>query len=158
MSSFTRFLAEQLGDPHLQEFIANWDGLEALMTRIYKQKQATPQDEAVYRKLREWLRQYYPRWRDRLAPYWQQVRVGGEPLRRDPFEALLGVPHAEHFVDNWKAMQTLPAARESLNQYLMDEVIPGQEGRPPPSPSSSQGQKTRPRRRRPLNRSGDNRR
>jgi hypothetical protein len=40
----------------------------------------------------------------------------------DPFANLLEPAQASDFVDNWTAMQTLPAARESLNMLLLDNT------------------------------------
>jgi len=127
VNPFTRFLAEQMGDPHLRDFITHWDTVERLVLRVYRAKRATPRDEDEYRQTRDWLRQDYPRWRERFRPYWGQMVLAGEQLERDPFEAFLAVPHVTYFVNNWPALLTLPAARETLNQYLLDTLVPGGE-------------------------------
>jgi hypothetical protein len=127
VNPFTRFLAEQSGDSHLQEFIAHWDKVERLVLRVYRTKRAAPRDEDEYRETRDWLRQDYPRWRERFRPFWEKMVLAGEQLTRDPFEAFLAVPHVTYFKENWPALQALPAARETLNQYLLDATVPGEE-------------------------------
>jgi hypothetical protein len=42
--------------------------------------------------------------------------------REDPFARLLAAGAARDFAGNWAAMQTLPAAREALNRWLMDLI------------------------------------
>jgi hypothetical protein len=118
MNPFTRFLFGQRTDQPLAEFIANWDALEALVIRVFKSKTATAGDLVEFARLQADLGQQYPQWRDRLAPLWAAASVGGARPSTDPFADLLGAETAANFVDNWGAMQRLPAAREALNKLI----------------------------------------
>jgi len=122
MNPFTRSLLKRLADRRVQRFVANWDGLEALIIHIYKTGKVAPEEEAEYRKLQAWLSKHYPVWKRSLGRYWPNVRAGGEALEADPFEMLLSIPGAIKIPGNWRAMQILPAAREALNLYLLDEL------------------------------------
>lgn len=119
MNPFTSFLSRRLHDPSLTDFIAHWDRLERLVVAVYKRQQALPVDEAEWAALRPWLLSHYPHWQPALAPLWPQTLVGGQLAAADPFAALLTPASAAAFVHNWPAMQTLPAAREALNQLLL---------------------------------------
>ncbi|MEW5986230.1 MAG: hypothetical protein AB1791_06320 [Chloroflexota bacterium] len=120
MNPFTRFLAGRMADHPLLDFIIHWDALEALVIRVYKGQGATAADETEYHVLHTWLREHYPTWREHLQVYWPKALIGGRPADSDPFLALLAAGQASDFVGNWAAMQTLPAARETLNQLLME--------------------------------------
>ncbi len=123
----TRALAKRTKDRRLKAWIAHWDALEALVIRVYKAKGATPQDEAEYRRLRTWLSKQTPAWAEKLRPYWRQATLAGAPAQEDPFARLLSPAQAAEFAGDWRFMQTLPAAREAINQYLLDL----QEGKSP---------------------------
>ena len=116
----TQKLVRQLNDGLIAQFVAHWDNLEELVIRVYRAQQATPDDGAAFSVLQRALLDHYPHWQDALHPYWRQARVGGEPAQEDPFAALLRVGQPQDFVGNWQAMQTLPAARQALNEWLMD--------------------------------------
>ncbi len=120
MNPFTRSLLGRVTDQALIDFVQNWDELEALIVRVYRNNAVAPEDEAVYARLRAWLQAAYPRHQTRLAVYWPRTRVGREPAREDPLARLLAIKRAADLVDNWAAMQTLPAARETLNLLLLD--------------------------------------
>jgi hypothetical protein len=122
MNPFTQSLLRQVKDQQLVEFVTRWDELEALVVRVYKTAGVSAQDVAEHAGVRVWLRQHYPQWAAKLRPYWPRTRAGGEPLAEDPFLRLLAPARAAAFVDNWAAMQTLPAAREALNMLLVDIV------------------------------------
>ena len=122
MNPFTRALLKRLANRQTKRFVARWDQLEALIIHIYKARSATPEDEAEFRRIQAWLSKHYPHWKISLGRYWPQVRAGGEALESDPFETLLSIPGARAIPRNWGAMQILPAAREALNHYLMDEI------------------------------------
>jgi hypothetical protein len=124
VNPFTDSLLKQLHDEELTAFVRQWDALEALVVRVYKGGAASAQDEAEHATLRPWLLQHTPQWQGRLNPYWPQTRSAGAPTREDPFATLLAAAHARDFVQNWAAMQTLPAARESLNRLLLDVINP----------------------------------
>ncbi len=119
MNPFTQSLLARLEDSEAEQFVQRWDELEALVIRVYRRGEARPDDLAAYRRLRAWLTGRYPQWRPRFFDYWQGTRVAGQVAREDPFEALFKPDSAGAFVDNWLAMQTLPAAREGLNGYLL---------------------------------------
>ena len=121
---FTRAILKQIGDPDLREFVMRWDVLEFLVIRVFRAKAASREDEDEYRQLRTWLSKNYSRWQAALTPYWEQARVAGEPAKHDPFLFLLSGSTSGWFAGNWAAMQHLPAAREALNQFLIDRVSP----------------------------------
>ena len=118
MNPFTRFLFGQRADRSLADFIANWDALERLVIRVFKGKLATAVDQAEFARLQAALRQQYPQWQAALAPLWAEALVGGVRPSADPFADLLNVDTAVDFVDNWGAMQRLPAAREAINRLI----------------------------------------
>jgi len=120
VNPFTASLLARIPDPPLAAFVEAWDALEALIARVYRAGAATAGDETEHRRLRAWLAVHYPERRDALAAYWPLARIGRQPARADPFAALLAAESAAGFVDNWAAMQTLPAAREALNRLLVD--------------------------------------
>jgi hypothetical protein len=122
MNPFTRAILKRLADRRIAGFIERWDALEALAIRAYKSRSASPADEAEHHRLRAWLLKNYPRWQPAFSAYWPEARVAGKPAREDPFAALLAIQAAAGFVGNRAALQTLPAARETLNRYLVDQV------------------------------------
>jgi len=46
--------------------------------------------------------------------------VDGRPALEDPFLWLLSYEEITEFRQNWRAMQTLPAAREAINRLLIE--------------------------------------
>jgi hypothetical protein len=125
MNPFTRFLLRRrLRHSSLDDFVDRWDRLERLVIRVYKGKGATAEDETIYVEIRPWLHQHYPQWQPQLQAYWPQAMIGGQPAREDPFLFLLQAEEAVDYVDNWLAMQTLPAAREALNKLVTAPADP----------------------------------
>ena len=122
MNPFTQSLLDHIRDRRIEAFVVLWDALEDLVVRVYRGEAATAQDEAEYRHLRRRLQREVANWEPRLRPHWQRTHIGGQPTREDPFLSLLRAPRAADFVDNWAAMQTLPAAREALNHLLMEII------------------------------------
>jgi len=120
MNPFTKSLATRLGQHHINEFVAHWDALEALIVRVFRAKQASANDEAEHARTRTWLLTHYADWQAALAEYWPHTKAAGAPTQRDPFDTLLSHEHAANFVANWPAMQALPAARESINRLILD--------------------------------------
>jgi hypothetical protein len=118
MNPFTQAILARLNDRSLREFVDRWDELEALVVRVYKRGAAQRRDETEYRRLRNWLVNAYPAWQASLESHWRKVKIGGEPALEDPFLMLLRVPSAGDFAASWRMMQTLPAAREALNEFL----------------------------------------
>lgn len=119
MNPFTRFLRQWSGDKKLETFIEHCDALESLIIRVYKRGKTTAGDEAEYQALRRWMNTNYPAWKDALRPIWKEVQVGGAPVQEDPFLRLTCAEHSEEFVDDWKTLQHLPAAREALNKLVL---------------------------------------
>lgn len=119
MNPFTRFLSQWGGNPQLEELITHWDTVEFLAIHVYKQKRASADEEAQYQTAKKWLDQHYHHWAGDLEPYWRESAVGGTLDHQDPFRFLFENETAVGFVDNWKALQHLPAAREALNQFLV---------------------------------------
>jgi trans-aconitate 2-methyltransferase len=115
----TRSLLRQAQDPRLREFVQQWDALEGLVLRLYRQKEASVEDEQAYQRLRAWLATEYPHWQDVLKLYWRATRIKDQPLSNDPFLLVLSVAQADGFINNRAALQTLPAARETINEYLL---------------------------------------
>lgn len=122
MNPFTQSLTRALADPALDVFVAGWDGLEALVVRVYRAGAATPADEAAWADLRPALAAAYPAWAQSLASHWPLTRAGGQPVTADPFARLMAFARAAEIVGDWAAMQTLPAAREALNRMLVERL------------------------------------
>jgi hypothetical protein len=118
----TAQLARRIKDRRIRRFVERWDALEALIIRIYKSEETAPDDQKAYRPLRRKLRRDLNRYREALDGYWPGMAVGGELTRDDPFAALLAPRRARAFVGNWRAMQQLPAARQAINEWLLDRV------------------------------------
>lgn len=91
------------------------------MIRVHKSKEATAADEAEYGKLRLWLEANYPTWQAALEPHWRQSLVGGRPAQEDPVWRVVQANAARDFIEDWGAMQHLPAIREALNRLIMTE-------------------------------------
>jgi hypothetical protein len=121
MNPFTKSLAAKLSESKLHEFIAHWDALEQLVIRVYRGKAATEADEGEYTQLRDWLQANYINWQATLQPHWQQAKVAGKLATEDPFAKLFAPSRAADFLDNWPALQALPAAREGLNRMILLE-------------------------------------
>lgn len=120
MNPFTDSLLKKLNDPALFEYISYWDRAEALVIRVYKGQTASAADTWKWQALRGWLLVHHLEHAAALAAYWPGTRIGLEPTQADPFDWLLACTDAADFVDNWRAMQTLPAIREALNLWLAD--------------------------------------
>jgi len=128
MNPFTDTLVAQIDDAEAAAFVSYWDRLEALVIRVYKGKEATAEDAEEWAAIRQWLETHYPHWREALHPFWQDATIGGKPATSDPFEFLLNVQKAAEFLENWPAMQTLPAARQAINGWLI-ALISAQHGK-----------------------------
>ena len=119
---FRRFLADRRKDHRLGSFARDWDALEALVIEVYRQGEASLTQERHYQRLRLRLTRGYPKWAPDLEVFWQAVKIGSQRLQKDPFAEILAPRQAQAFVENWAAMQTLPAAREALNLYMLEEA------------------------------------
>lgn len=120
MNPFTRFLNQWSSSDDLHTFIEHWDQLEALAIRVYKQGSATPDESKTYLEIKRWLENHYDKWEAKLKPFWSVSPVGGTLAHGDPFRFLFQYPAANKFVQNWAALQHLPAARQALNQLLVE--------------------------------------
>jgi hypothetical protein len=122
LNPFTDSLLQKIDNPALRDFVRHWDLLEELVIDIYRGLGADSRTEKVYRHLRTWLLTKYPGYRSELRPHWLASKIGRKPPQGDPFMFLLSHTRAAAFIGNWRAMQTLPAAREAINQMLIDRI------------------------------------
>lgn len=106
-------------DAGLAAFVADWDRLETFVIRVFRAGAAGAEDAAEWASLRASLAAPLDAFTADLAAHWPLTRVAGQPCAADPFRALLETPAAGSFVGDWAAMQTLPAAREALNRWLV---------------------------------------
>lgn len=122
LNPFSRFLGQWSQNRPFTQFVAQWDELEAIVVGVYRQKMSLDDSRPTFNQVWPWLRQQYPTWEVELRPYWQQTKAAGQPTQTDPFALLLAFDQPEAILDNWAAMQHLPAAREAINQYLLHET------------------------------------
>ena len=87
---------------------------------MFRGKAANAVDEIEYTQLRTWLHANYEQWRTALEPHWRQAKVVGQLAVEDPFAKLFAPSHATDFLNNWPALQALPAAREGLNRLVLE--------------------------------------
>ncbi|MEM9774283.1 MAG: hypothetical protein AAF902_06855 [Chloroflexota bacterium] len=122
MNPFTRFLRQWSNDDskELETFIEHWDALEAMAIRVYKAKQPSAADFAHYQIIKGYMDANYSKFTSKLEGFWKQSEVGGQLDHADPFAYLFQYDSANGFVDNWAALQHLPAAREALNGLLVE--------------------------------------
>ena len=127
MNPFTKFLSQFLksASNDIATFIGHFDQVENLAISVYKRKAIAPKDTKTFENSFRWLQTHYPDWEEQLASYWPPTLVGGKPAPMDPFRRLIYVEGPESFIDDWEALQYLPAAREALNQYLVDQSNDG---------------------------------
>jgi len=122
LNPFSRFLGQWSQNRPFTGFVARWDELESITVRVYRQKMTPAEARPAFEQVWPWLRQHYPQWEAGLRPYWQQTKAAGQPTQTDPFALLLAFDQPEAILDNWTAMQHLPAAREAINHYLLHET------------------------------------
>ncbi len=103
----------------METFITHWDTVEALAIQVYKQKEATADDQRDYAVAQAYLMKNYHHWEADLRPLWQNSAVGGTLDHQDPFRFVFEHQTAADFVGDWAALQHLPAAREALNRFLV---------------------------------------
>jgi hypothetical protein len=120
MNPFTHFLRQWSKDPTLDEFVSYWDRLERLTIQIYREKISVETAEPEFAEVWPWLRREYGRWQNQLEPFWRQSKAAGQPAQTDPFLLLLNKQSPAHIPGDWNAMQHLPAAREALNQLIVN--------------------------------------
>ncbi len=120
MNLFSRLFVRLVRYRDLRKFVQQWDELEELLIHIYKAGAASPAETCNHAKLRSQLQTTYAQWQLQLHEYWTDTQAAGKTVKDDPFLKLLAIEQADDFVDNWRGMQTLPAAREALNNLLLD--------------------------------------
>lgn len=122
MNPYTNSLLAQLSDDELKTWVRSWDSLEALIIEIYRQGELSRGQRQRFSAISSDLHGGYNQFKENLAHHWRGLQAGGEPLNEDPFMRLLSAKGPEEFVDNWPAMQLLPAAREALNLFLHERL------------------------------------
>lgn len=120
MNPVTVMLLERVDWPEFETWVRHWDRLESLYLTVYRSGSASRRQRREYRRLRRELRSGYELWRDPLSEHWRTVEVDGSRLQGDPFESLTrhDVLRADRI--DWRDLQTLPAAREALNSFLLE--------------------------------------
>jgi hypothetical protein len=134
---FSRFLRERLTAqrpadssanddlrPAIDAFVRFWDEVETLVIQVYKSGRARRRDMSDWRDARATFPERYAPVEAALEPCWQGTKAAGKPVSGDPFRTLIAPESARELVDNWSAMQHLPAAREALNQLLLNLGAP----------------------------------
>ncbi len=116
---FTKYLSQWLRRPDIEPFIAHWDELERIVVQVYKGQMALDEADELFAQVWPWLRAHYGQWQEALRPYWQQTKAAGKPTQTDPFQLLIALESPAAILDNWTAMQHLPAAREALNHFVL---------------------------------------
>lgn len=124
MNPYTKFLSQWSHDRPFAAFVADWDRLERLVIGVYRGKVDATTAQTDFDELWPRLRKLYPRWERVLISHWQATLAAGEPTRTDPFRLLLAVESPAAIPGNWRAMQHLPAAREAINRYLVEQGNP----------------------------------
>ncbi len=117
---FTRYLSQWSTDKAFAEFVERWDRLERIVVGVYRQKIDLDAAARDFDDVWPWLRRHYGQWAAALRPYWLSARAAGEPVQTDPFLLLLDLAGPDHIPGHWRAMQHLPAAREAINRYLVE--------------------------------------
>jgi hypothetical protein len=119
MNPFSKFLRQWSQDDSLAEFVEYWDRLERLVVQVYRQKLTPEAAVGEFEQVWPWLRAHYEAWEGALRPLWTQTVAGGQPTQQDPFQLLLALSSPKAISGDWVAMQHLPAAREALNQLIL---------------------------------------
>lgn len=124
MNPYTKFLSQWSNDQPFAAFVADWDRLEQLVIGVYRGKVDTTVSQTDFDELWPRLRELYSIWEPVLRSHWQATRAAGEPTRTDPFRLLLAIGSPAAIPGDWRTMQHLPAAREAINRYLVEQGNP----------------------------------
>lgn len=120
---FTRFLRSlrrHTTTPDIEQFVAWWDVVEAIVVEVNKRGHASDEERAAYAQARQLLlADYQLLWAPRFASLWPETLEAGKTPPSDPFPRILAPQSADGFINNWPAMQALAAARETLNRYIL---------------------------------------
>ncbi len=127
LNPFTKILGSRLSDfdearPEIDNFVRHWDRLESLVISVYKSGEVDVTARSEFDLVTAWLSEHFANYETALARHWstQGTQVDGARDAADPFRSLFEHRQASSFVDDWGAMQTLPAAREALNRWLIE--------------------------------------
>ncbi len=120
MNPFSKFLRSFANNVEFDAFVAKWDVLEEVVVHVYRDKLSVAEAQQYYDRTWPYLRESYPKWRADLREYWPKTTAAGEMTQVDPFLLLLELPDPEAILNNWTAMQHLPAAREAINRLLIE--------------------------------------
>ena len=126
MNPVTQGLLRKLNDPALNSFVQDWDGLNDLIIEIFQQKSLSFEQQELFFELQGRLRGSYPDLAMDVEPFWRRAKISGETIKTDPFLVLIDRKSAKEFIEDWDAMRTLPAAREALNEMLLDKIAKSQ--------------------------------
>lgn len=121
MNPFTKFLSQSSTDHRFMAFVERWDELERIVISVYRGKTIPSEEEDNWQSVGVWLRENYGAWEGVLLPYWRLTSAAGNPTSTDPFLLLLSIGSTADIAGNWRAMQHLPAARETINRYILDK-------------------------------------
>ena len=121
MNPFSKYLSQWSTDRDFNAFIAQWDRLERLVVAIYRQKVDAGAAEAEFKTIWPELRRQYNVCAEALRPHWLATRAAGEATHVDPLQLLLDLASPEKVTGNWRAMQHMPAAREAINRFLLEQ-------------------------------------
>jgi hypothetical protein len=127
MNPVTQKILDDLNDPTLTQFVNGWGQLEQLIIAVYRSGEATRADIRQHKALRKALQGDYAAYAEQLAAYWPETTIDKKKATEDPFTTLLSVKNARKFVGNWAIMQTLPAVRQALNEWLVDKLAASKE-------------------------------
>ncbi len=122
MNPFAQALRRRLRDRDLRLLLECWDRLEELVITAFRGEGDPQQDQQTWRQTRSEFLKAYPQWEADLEDYWRSSHIDGKPAGSDPFRHILAYRSIDAFKDNWRAMQTLPAAREALNLFVLDRI------------------------------------
>jgi len=123
----TQHLIGQIDNKDINSLVEHFDVLEVMIIQIYKTKNASRKDERLYRRVKHWMQKHYKTWQNDLEPYWRKTTINNLPVSEDPFLALVEPAKAGDFTDNWLLMQTIPPARQALNEWLLGMVQEGKQ-------------------------------
>ena len=120
MNPVTRRLLDEIDDPQLAAFALAWDELEECLVGIYRDRTCSPRVERRYADLRSSAEKGLGKWEKALRRHWLATRINGTPPAQSPFRSVVAVQRPGDVIDDRAMMRTLPAAREALNNLLLE--------------------------------------
>jgi hypothetical protein len=124
MNPVTRRLLDEIDDPQLAAFALAWDEFEECLVGIYRDRACSPRLERRYAELRSSAEQGLGMWEPTLRRHWLATRINGAPPQQSPFRTVVAVQRPGDVLDDRLLMRTLPAAREALNNLLLERGRP----------------------------------